>query len=116
MKRPLGIASPRTHPAWISPTNLDLAWAAGFLEGEGHFRFQSKSQTVCANQVNIEPVSRLLSIFGGRCVLLTNMKAKFGRQPQWHWYINGARARGVMMTLYPFFSDLRKQQILAALV
>lgn len=42
-------------------STLQLAWAAGFIEGEGSF-----SNTVTAAQVQKEPIERLHALFGGR--------------------------------------------------
>lgn len=93
-------------------------WAAGFLEGEGSFsgsvckgRFYvgvTASQTATA-----EPLERLQGLFGGRIhiehVSRTNSIIK--SRDQHRWGIHGARARGVMMTIYKFMSSRRKAQI-----
>jgi len=91
-----------------TPTIKELHWAAGFLEGEGYFRATRTSHQVSADQCNPEPVGKLLEIFGGRVY-------KKSRTPPhndvWIWITCGARARGIMMTLYPLLSDKRKDQI-----
>lgn len=101
-----------------SPTLADLAWAAGFLEGEGHFAGSySKTQTVRACQVQREPLERLQAVFGGNIPerKYWNYAAAHNSQPIYRWSISGARARGVMMTLFTFMSPWRQQQILTAL-
>ena len=98
----------------------DLYWAAGFLEGEGCFRrtgIRGKykgSEDVFVAQVNFEPVKRILAIFGGSIRL--NKPAQSGRKPWWQWRVNGGRARGAMMTMYPLMSKNRREQIRAALL
>ena len=101
------------------PTTLDIAWAAGFLEGEGSFRLNNKKRRVAqvvAVQVEREPLERIRSIFGGSNFF------KRGRLPPrppqsdyWYWQVNGARARGVMLTIYGLMSPKRRRQIRQAL-
>jgi len=96
-------------------TTRDLEWAAGFLEGEGHFRGANKGEgttRIAVSQVNKEPIDRLVALFGGRATFIVR---KAPNQPVWDWRVSGARARGISMTLYPLMSTLRKQQIKGAL-
>lgn len=101
-----------TRHATVTPTIRRLAWAAGFLEGEGHFEWNRTSGRVDATQVQLEPLERILALFGG------NIKAQRPRenqQPHWRWWVCGSRARGVMLTLYPMMSPRRQGQIRKAL-
>lgn len=98
-----------THPASRTPTLRDLEWAAGFIEGEGSFSGRQNKQRVEAAQLNPEPVAKLLLIFGGR------VKKYRKNYPIWLWVVHGARARGVMMTLYAMMSSVRQEQIRNAL-
>ena len=95
------------------PTKFDLVWAAGFLEGEGCFSPSNRKwQTylrVTAGQVNKEPLQRIADMFGGRLYLRKRQKAH--HNDCWLWHIDGARARGVGMTLYPFLSKLKQGQV-----
>ena len=101
--------------AAANPTSYDLHWAAGFLEGEGCFFAKYSTQKgkryhtecVSANQVNPEPLPKLLSMFGGHIRL-----DRYGRnQPIHVWYCHGARALGVMQTLLPLLSTKKREQI-----
>jgi hypothetical protein len=90
-----------------------MAWAAGFLEGEGNFGLNhrtrpSASQVVRATQKNREPLYRLQRLFGGRVKAVRS--DGFG---EWRTY--GARARGIMMTLFPFLSAAKRSDITLAL-
>lgn len=105
-----GQESPLTEKAARSPTAKDLAWAAGFLEGEGNFRFNRGSPQVRASQKEREPLDRLLEIFGGRI-----LRDKHPQGPYWFWSASGSRGRGIMMTLYSLMSLRRQQQIRWAL-
>ena len=95
------------------PTDLDIAWTTGFLEGEGSFDSTGTTARVSAGQVQKEPLERLLAFFGGS---LRPRKSKVPTQKdQWIWTVCGARARGVMMTLYSLMSPRRQEQISKAL-
>lgn len=104
----LGKEWPSTQKATRSPTLADLAWAAGFMEGEASF---SKGR-IHVNQVNREPLHRLLAIFGGS---FTKTRQRGNCKPISEWRASGARARGIAMTLYPFMSERRRGQIRAGL-
>lgn len=106
-----------------TPTDRELGWAAGFLEGEANFhkaKVPLKDGKLCrggenirCSQVNPDPLTLLQEIFGGRVNLVKVNTPKHNNY--WHWSISGARARGVMMTLYPLMSSTRQGQIEAAL-
>lgn len=104
-------------PARARPTIKELCWAAGFLEGEGHFgQAGSKkypSEVVTGTQVQRGPLERLQRWFGGR-IYLSRVYAK-NQHAASRWHISGARARGVMLTLYAMLSTKRQYQIRAAL-
>lgn len=100
-------------PAQVSPTTVDLAWAAGFMEGEGSFMVNRKSlgRNACARcsaaQKQREPLDKLQRLFGGG---VKPFKGSYFR-----WDVSGARARGVMLTLFTFLSTRRRGQVRAAL-
>src|SRR5437899_325842 len=85
------------------PTARDLEWAAGFLEGEGSFGKWGTTHTVQAAQVNQEPLLRIQTLFGGWVKPRKTMQP--GHQNAWVWRVSGARARGIMMTLYSLLSE-----------
>lgn len=94
----------------------ELYWAAGFLEGEGSFTrgIRSRSVAVEASQVQLVPLERLRTLFGGY-LNLRNRSGKRRRQPFYVWLLRSRKAVGLMMTLYALMSPRRKQQILHAL-
>jgi hypothetical protein len=100
----LGLERLTTNKATKSPVTGDLHWASGFLEGEASF----SPSKIFVSQVNPDPLTRLLEIFGGTVRRLAN-------QPIWRWTVSGSRARGIMMTLYVLMSNTRKDQIKEAL-
>lgn len=91
----------------------DIAWAAGFLEGEGSFCGRAGCERISAVQVNQEPIQRLVALFGGRVRQYKRNHPNW--KPVWNWYASGTRARGIMMTLYPLMSHKRRATIAGAL-
>ena len=85
-----------------------IAWAAGFLEGEGFF--QRGRWVMGANQVNREPLERLQTIFGGRIFHRKNPEPP--RKPWYGWELTG-RNNVITATelIWPWLSEDRKQRI-----
>lgn len=107
----LGSEHKSTAMAIRRPSGKMLAWAAGFLGGEGNFRDNATTTVITASQVNREPVQRLLEMFGGSLRFTRNKQWS----PTWVWAACGMRARGIAMTLYVFMSAKRQTQIRRAL-
>jgi hypothetical protein len=107
----------------VGPTVTDLAWAAGFLEGEGSFTFGSRakrrpsngSPQIHASQVQKEPLDRLQHLFGGG-VGLYHKRGPNKNKSVYDWRVYGAVAIGVMLTLFRFMSPRRKAQMSAAIL
>ena len=108
-----GLERRSTLHATMRPTQRDLGWAAGFLEGEGSFHPAHGSGAINAVQVQREPLDLLLTLFGGSVRLFKRQRIR--DKPTWTWYVSGTRARGVMQTLYPLMSDRRRKQIVKVL-
>lgn len=109
----------RGRKAAITPSVVDLAWAAGFLEGEGSFCVTKRPPFyiypyIQVAQVQKEPLERLQKMFGGSFHLRTEV-TRPKQHPYWRWSVSGARALGVMLTLFSFMSPKRKQQITSVL-
>jgi hypothetical protein len=99
-----------TPKAMVQPSVIDIAWAAGFMEGEAHF--SPTAASVHVYQVNREPLDRLQYLFGGSVLKgPTRYEDNPRRQPQCIWQVTGTRGRGVSMTVYPFMSAKRQSQI-----
>jgi hypothetical protein len=101
------------------PTQLDYAWAAGFLDGEGCFgiyQYRNKRSTIhhasrearisCA-QVKTEPLEKLSWLFGGT--------VRFCRQTdygstlhQWH-LSSGASVRNCIELVLPFLVNKKEE-------
>jgi len=92
----------------------DICWAAGFLEGEGYFRYHQNQGRVTAVQVQREPLEKLGKFFFGK-IYRTTKNPNPRAQRSYIWTATGARAIGIMMTLYSLMSPERKAQIKKAL-
>lgn len=109
--RPLRLAAVK---ATTSPTSMDVAWAAGFIEGEGCFyKHPQGGLTLIVTQVDRAPLDRLMRFFGGAVYKMHDNRRN--RQGSWQWHTHGPRARGIMFTLYIFLSQRRRFQIRKAL-
>jgi hypothetical protein len=91
-------------------STIDIAWAAGFMEGEACFSYQSgNSISVVVAQVNREPLEKLASLFEG------TISFQERRNPRHNniyiWCVAGIRAAQVCMTVYSFMSEVRKEKI-----
>ena len=101
----------------------EIRWAAGFLEADGCFGYYPKSSghRVQVAQLRIEPLVRLSKLFGGPSLKTTIRKTNKGSEwikpgGIYHlWYTTGARARGIMMTVYGLVSKPAQERIRKAL-
>jgi hypothetical protein len=95
----------------IVPNVEQIAWTAGFLEGEGTFSAMNGNDhraRVSAGQKEKEPLENLLRWFGGR------IYSQRGRQ--YHmWMLRGVEAHKLMRLLLPQMSGRRQAQIEVAL-
>lgn len=88
----------------MRPTPADVAWAAGFAEGEGCFKTHKKrSPCVTVAQKDPESLYRLLALYGGFM-----SQAKSG---VWYWFVYGKRAVRFMEDIYPWMSSRRREKI-----
>jgi hypothetical protein len=100
----------KAAPARMRPTQRVLGWAAGFYEGEGcsFYSATARSHRIVINQVECEPLERMIQYFGGHIHAIPAHRAS---KPSWRWQCYGARARGIMLTLYALLSAKRQAQI-----
>lgn len=98
-------------------TTAEIAWTAGFLEGEGSFYSgyaagdNTVASQVSAGQRQREPLTRLQAMFGGSICCRKSGKSA----GMYAWKVTGQRARGLAMTLYPLLSPRRRAQVRAML-
>lgn len=116
---PTGSRLLRFGPGNPSPvTPVEIAWAAGIYEGEGSCQPNAtgKSYRIGASVTQKDRwiLERLRAIFGGGIgVKRSRLHGKTYMTPV--WFISGPRARGFLMTIYPFLSPRRSEGIRVAL-
>ncbi len=105
----------------MSNNFIELAWCAGFLDGEGYF--QSYRQTskvvkmryrICATQVARFPLDRLQAALGGK------VRGPYGpysgnRQAHYQWIVEGDEARSATDILMPYLCPVKIEQARKAL-
>lgn len=101
---------------------IDLGWAAGFMDGEGCFaghrgatnRYVAAMVQVAQTASNREVLDRLNHILGGNGTFTLYggaSKARPGSRPKWHLQWNGERARSIGALLYPYLGSAKRAQI-----
>ena len=93
-------------------STIELAWAAGFLEGEGSF-LNYGSPCVTAAQVHPEPIERINRIFPG--TVSQRKTHGFSDKTITVWKAKSGLSIEIMMTLYTLMSPKRKGEIDACL-
>ena len=103
-----------TRKAMVSPSSIQIAWAAGFYEGEGNCCTQKSknggSQIVRIGQIHQESLMLMQHLFGGT-ITMTTRSLRVGCKPVYTWRICSQRARGFLMTIYKFLTPYRRDQV-----
>ena len=83
---------------------MDLAWAAGFFDGEGSITFVGKSVRIFLTQKEREPLDRFKSIVGYGIVYPRQHRqtAKGKDTYCYKYYVGGFNGRQVLEILYPY--------------
>ena len=91
-----------------SPTSNDLAYVAGFFDGEGHIRIQKHSTRCDSTMLSVTcvqatefPLDRFIDFFGGT-LKLRKMKYKGGTRRLYTWQTSSAQAEKFLRAIYPF--------------
>lgn len=94
-------------------TAIEVAWAAGFIEGEGTFSASGDGGvSLCVPQVQREPLERLQRLFGGNIRQASNTKTG---KPLHRWGVHGMPAAAATMTVFSLLSPRRMEQASALL-
>jgi len=100
-------------------TIRDLAWTAGFLEGEATFRLRVNTNRATGrsggtNEISVPqneraPLDRLRLLYGGNITARPERRQRHHiSKPSYVWTLSGIAARGLMMTLYPLIANPAK--------
>lgn len=99
--------------------DLELAWVAGYLEGEGCFQHMKCSKgrfgvyyypRISSNSIDLDILQRLqrYSGIGG----IAGPRQQGSRKPQWQWTASKSRqAAELMEAIYPFMGQRRRTTI-----
>ena len=93
-----------------------LAWAAGFIDGDGFITIQNRNQTIKgkvykghylrigACQANRTPLEELQKLFGGNINIKNSgpNKENYKRKTQYLWCLSTAKAAEVIEQLLPY--------------
>ena len=96
-----------------SPTEFDIAFAAGFMEGDGYFGKNKTTVSAEFNQKDKWIIDWFQQYFGGTVGITHKQGISLGSY--WRWRISGERARNFMRNVYEYLSPYRQNQINKAL-
>lgn len=91
----------------------EVAWATGFVQGEGCFHFsKAKRLTLRVNQVDPEPLRKLAEIAGKGNVLGPKLykSNKLGKKPYYTWTLSGWDVVDFFGRLEPYMIGTKVQQ------
>src|ERR1043165_8939624 len=98
--------------------DLNLAWCAGFFDGEGNTRYigrKGRSIVMRVEQVNRENLERLQINIGGDIKGPYNFKSRPNNKPIYFWSVSGAhKCKKAIRLLWPFLGREKKLQFLRA--
>lgn len=103
------------HETWDQTEKEDLAWAAGFFDGEGCISIQRSGSLphhlyLSVSQVDPRPLARLMSAFGGT---VRRVKPRNNQRPYSTWQITGRKAADALANIYEFLRSKREQAAVA---
>lgn len=101
-------------PVWVLGMLTErekLAWAAGFVDGEGSIVIASgKNVRLTVGQVHKAPLVILQEMFGG---YMKRESRPAGRRDLWVWAVASRKASNALRSLFPFLVVKRHQALLA---
>jgi hypothetical protein len=99
-----------------------LAWAAGFMDGDGFITIQHRTSKVNSTylrigacQANISPLNELKTLFGGTIRIKNSgpNKENYKRKEQYIWTLSTTQAAEAIKQLLPFLIHKREVALLA---
>ncbi len=91
--------------------DVDIAWVAGLLEGEGSFLFKKSGEAplVSCHMTDLDVLEKLQNLCGGK--IYTVSKRKDHWKQSWVWYVSHANAARLMKDVLPYMASRRSQKI-----
>lgn len=91
----------------------DLAWAAGFFDGEGHTRMYSAGiRMEIAQAYDCTVLERFQKAVGAGKVYGPYTNA--AGNPKWQYVASGRESRRIVLKLWPWLGVIKRNQIIAA--
>lgn len=93
--------------------NTEVAWAAGFFDGEGNTHFSGRNRFVLSiSQTAIEPLERFKNAFGEYVKKVNGPYTPKTARSKSYWSISisGERARTVISTMRPYLCSIKLRQ------
>lgn len=89
---------------------VEVAWVAGLLEGEGSFLTQTNcySPKVSCQMTDKDVLDKLVSIAGGTMFMVTKRQEHW--KDCWAWRISGDPAAELIKSLLPHLGERRRQR------
>ena len=93
--------------------DIDLAWAAGLLEGEGCFTIHSKKHPyILVDMCDKDVIEKLHTIFPfGNVRGPYRHKDRPDNKDRWRFDAYGPKARHIILHLFPYMGSRRKQRM-----
>lgn len=104
-----------------------LAWAAGFIDGDGFITIQNRTNTVNGKiykghylrigvcQATEVPLKELQKLFGGTIRIKNSgpNKEKYNRKTQWLWNLSTKQAADTLIQILPYLLHKKEVALLA---
>lgn len=98
-------------------TQFEVGWLTGLLEGEGHFRYTTKTQRITLNSTDEDVIYRAAALFdrvtGKACNITVKDMGKYNPNAKEQYYIQlyGESARLIMRLVLPHLCYRRRQRV-----
>ena len=96
-------------------TPIEIAWLAGWLEGEGCFycKTGSSSTGIKVTATDLDVVNRVALLIGAKNVFIANKRRQkeLGHKPAYTASVHGEKAELVMRTILPYMGKRRSTKI-----
>lgn len=106
---------------WPDEQALELAWAAGFYDGEGGCYVRKvrsyRALQLAVAQSDMQPLVRFQAAIGGFGWIIPLGPCRWAKRPRYKWYMYGrARIEAVTDMLWPYLCSAKRAQIISAFI
>ena len=102
----------KSLPATREPSQLDVAWVAGFFEGEGNMLVPTQKNRTARCDITQKDrwvLEKVQNLFGGQIV--SHYNKQYPATTYYRWQCFGPNARAFLSLIYPFLSPRRQEKI-----